>query len=235
MAARVEEFLRRYPAVPLRRAISQGRAPWVRALPRSVRQRLDLDGGRIDPLRVELGGGGFPTPGYVHVDLDRRARDLEHVAPVWRLPFADGTVREILAVHVLEHVHPAQVDATLREWRRVLAPGGWVQAHVPNTPAILAAYESVPPDRKWLLSGILFGLMVAPGMATPGSIPVSQEPEHRVAYDFDLLRHVFVEAGFSHVENLTGTVVDRHSEAWAELLADMSLVVRASVSSDRER
>jgi SAM-dependent methyltransferase len=44
------------------------------------------------------------------------------IADVQRLPFADSSVRAVLAMHMLYHV--PDVDAAIVELRRVLAPGG---------------------------------------------------------------------------------------------------------------
>ncbi len=102
--SRALDLTRDYPCLPVRQAVAAGRARWVAVLPNRLRRRLELDGGAIDPLRVEIGGGEFPTDGYVHVDADRRARHVEYLAAAWELPFEDGSVHEIRAVHVLEHL-----------------------------------------------------------------------------------------------------------------------------------
>jgi hypothetical protein len=50
-----------------------------------------------------------------------------------------------------------------------------------------------------------------------------------VIYDFDLLRQVLLRAGFDHVDDVSETVSDRHTEGWkeSELVDRVSLVVRA--------
>lgn len=49
--------------------------------------------------------------------------DLQ-VAPLDRLPFPDGEFDVAVTLDVLQHVHDDQVDASLRELRRVLRDGG---------------------------------------------------------------------------------------------------------------
>lgn len=46
------------------------------------------------------------------------------------LPFADGSFDAVVSQHLLEHIH-APIEA-LREWRRVLRPGGVVALVTPN-------------------------------------------------------------------------------------------------------
>lgn len=216
---------RNYPSLPVRRAISRGAAPWVDRLPESLRRRLELDGSAIEPLRVEIGGGPYPSPGYVHVDADRRSRHLEYVAPAWELPFDDGTVAEILAIHVLEHVHASAVDRTLREWRRVLRPGGFAEIHVPNAATVFPAFLEAPVDKKWSLMVAIFGM---PSHASSPEV-ADELDRHQVIYDFALLQHVVLAAGFDHIDDVSADVTDRHTEGWRDndLVSRLSLVARA--------
>lgn len=223
-------WLRAYPGVPLRRSLAQAPASWPKLLPRPVLQYLDLDGQVVSPVKLELGCGPFPTPGYVHMDLDRSARHLEFVGPAWDLPFSSGTVQEVLAVHVLEHVHPARLPETLTEWHRVLLPGGFVQIHVPNAPEIFRSFESASIPQKWALVNALLGMYGSSEIGAPGDIPETSRSDHQVMYDFKLLEDVLKSAGFELLENLTGVVSDRHCEAWGWLVKDFSLIVRATKS-----
>jgi predicted SAM-dependent methyltransferase len=219
--------VRGYPALPLRRLIARGYPIPVERLPGRVRRALDLNGGKVAPLRVEIGCGPSPTPGYVHVDADWRARHLEHVAPAWRLPFASGTVDEILAVHVLEHVHPARLQMTLREWKRVVRPGAWIEVHVPNARTILAAYLDGDTERKWAAMSAIFGTPCDPAARRADQVGTRHWPEHQAIYDFALLEEVLSDNGFEEVEDLTDKVVDAHTEAWQHLIPQLSMVVRA--------
>ncbi|MGH9127853.1 MAG: class I SAM-dependent methyltransferase [Acidimicrobiales bacterium] len=216
---------------PLRRSLAAGNAGWLSRVPPVVRQALDLGGAPVSPLRVELGGGTYPTPGYVHVDQDWRALHLEHRAPVWELPFADGEVEEILAIHVLEHIAPGRLAATLAEWHRVLRPGGVAQVHVPNCPEIFAAFGKGTTEAKWLLTAALFGQHV--GLEPNRGGVVADAVIHRAMFDFDLLRDTLAGAGFVGIEDLTATVSDRHTEGWSHVVPRISLVVRARRPTDQ--
>jgi SAM-dependent methyltransferase len=229
--ASLTRFVDGYPSVPVRRAVARGRARWVRLLPGSVRRRFELDGEIVDPLRVEIGAGGHPTPGYVHVDANRRSRHLEHVARAGSLPFGDGTVEEILAVHILEHVHPTRVDATLREWRRVLRPGGFAQIHVPNAATVFPAFLNASADQKWMLMVGIFGDTAVPGIDDEATLDVDR---HQAVYDFGLLEHVLLAAGFDKVEDFSTEITDRHTAGWSDvgLVDRISLVVRATVAPE---
>lgn len=74
------------------------------------------------------------------------------------LPFTEGNFEEVLAQHVFEHFPRTQekrLDA-MREWWRVLAPGGLLRVIVPNT----ARYCHQYVEGKWdaeTLSNMLYG------------------------------------------------------------------------------
>jgi len=52
------------------------------------------------------------------------------IADAARLPFASGSFDAVVAQHVIEHFERA--DDVLREWRRVLAPGGRIAVATPT-------------------------------------------------------------------------------------------------------
>jgi SAM-dependent methyltransferase len=87
------------------------------------------------PLRLNLGCGDKILPGYVNVDVvEARAGmrpdvicDLHDLAP-----FDDASADEILSVHVVEHFWRWEVREVIREWARVLKPGGRMVVECPN-------------------------------------------------------------------------------------------------------
>ena len=79
-------------------------------------------------MRLNLGSGNEPLPGYVNVDR-RKVPGVDVVADVTALPFADGSADEVLASSLLEHFEdPYEV---LAEIHRVLAPSGRFVMRVP--------------------------------------------------------------------------------------------------------
>lgn len=93
-----------------------------------------------DPVRLDIGCGANPVPGFVPVDLLRGER-------AYPLAAADGSVDEIRASHVLEHFSHTQVGAVLADWVRALKPGGLLRVAVPDFERIASAYlagENIP-------------------------------------------------------------------------------------------
>ena len=125
------------PARPeLRRAIEELRAAAVDAAERR-RARRTLH--RARGVRLNLGSGGRSRPGWMNLDLDRGGDlRLDLRRP---LPLPDVSCAEIYSEHVLEHLaYPGEVEAVLRDWFRVLAPGGVLSLGVPDTEWPLVAY-----------------------------------------------------------------------------------------------
>ena len=214
--------------VPVRRSYYlHARGVWAaRRLPAALRSAVGLDDeSAIGSRRLEIGGGPHAQQGYLHVDLDRGAHHLEWVAPAWELPLGDSWASEILAIHILEHVPPARLVPTLAEWHRVLRPGGRVQVHVPNGPALMQALMMRPLPEKWPLMGSVLGMYCGPDARDPRRL--EHRSDHQIIFDSEILRWALDEAGFTDIEDLTGVATDRHVLGWRELVDDYSLIASA--------
>jgi ubiquinone/menaquinone biosynthesis C-methylase UbiE len=82
--------------------------------------------------RLYIGCGADKRPGWVCIDANPDlAPDV--VALADKLPmFADGSAAAIEACHLFEHLPITEARAALREWWRVLAPGGMLMLELPN-------------------------------------------------------------------------------------------------------
>ena len=86
-------------------------------------------------MKLNLGCGDKILAGYVNVDVapSRAGKKPDVLCDLHRLEsFEDGTADEILAVHVVEHFWRWEVVDVLREWARVLKPGGSMILECPN-------------------------------------------------------------------------------------------------------
>ena len=73
-------------------------------------------------VKIEIGAGTKPTPGYVHVDAV--VMDEVDVVDDGRTlrTFGEGVAEEIYSHWFLEHVARHEVKPMLENWKRVLAP-----------------------------------------------------------------------------------------------------------------
>jgi predicted SAM-dependent methyltransferase len=112
-------------------------------------------------LALNLGSGEAPLAGFVNVDALPDAPGVDLVADISQpLPFEDGSVDRIYAVHVLEHFATDQVPGLLADWRRVLRPGGEALIAVPDLEVIARTILDrsgwfTPPHNPWL--GAIYG------------------------------------------------------------------------------
>ena len=93
--------------------------------------------------RLNLGCGDKILPGYINVDVapSRAGMKPDVLCDLHELtPFEDDSVDKILSVHVVEHFWRWEVVGILKEWVRVLKPGGQMILECPN---LLSACASV--------------------------------------------------------------------------------------------
>jgi glycosyltransferase involved in cell wall biosynthesis len=80
-------------------------------------------------LKVDIGGGLNPYPGYFTIDLRQNSNIVHDLNN--GIPLPDNSVGVLNASHILEHLH----DKTkiMSEIHRVLAHGGWAFIEIPST------------------------------------------------------------------------------------------------------
>lgn len=84
-------------------------------------------------MRINLGAGAEPAPGYVCVDiLDLPNIDVVHDLSKFPWPFKDEEAEEIKAIDLLEHLPPSKTIAFIEECWRILTPGGKLFIQTPH-------------------------------------------------------------------------------------------------------
>lgn len=86
-------------------------------------------------IKLNLGGGTNPIPGYEVVD---RITGKE----AYPLAYADNSADEIRASHILEHFSHRWTLRVIEDWVRVLRPGGLLKIAVPDFEWIVEKYHS---------------------------------------------------------------------------------------------
>ena len=112
-------------------------------------------------IRLNLGCGGSPLANYVNVDMDSletlRARypeqsfsdDLKvHNYDIFSLPYADGTVDEVRADSLIEHLPFADEPRFFYEARRVLKVGGLLRLATPDFEAAVTEWLAAKDEWK---------------------------------------------------------------------------------------
>ena len=156
-------------------------------------------------LRVNVGCGLYPLPGWINVDEDADDSFADMVRRVPPLPFEDNDIGEIYAGHFLEHLEPDDADAFLDEAMRVLVPGGILGLMVPDTREILRRYVLDEPAIIEIPAGAVRDLRDLDELCRVVFYSDVQRSGHEWAYDKFTLRRLLERHGF---------VVDGEFDRW---------------------
>lgn len=96
-------------------------------------------GVREGDLKLNIGCGGRNIDGYVGVDAVQRPA-AKIIAKADKIPLGDGSVSEILAIHLWEHFYVWECEVVIAEWKRLLKSGGRLVLEMPN---LMKACENI--------------------------------------------------------------------------------------------
>ena len=149
----------------------------------------------MKPLKLHI-GGQEPHPDWKIVDIEPRP-EVDYVANASDLShFEDNSVELIYASHVLEHFYYGlnnELIHTLKEWYRVLQPGGKLLISVPDLKTLCWLYVNpnlLSIERHHLMR-IMFG-----GQTNIHDV-------HKVGLDFETLGLYLEEACFEEWEQVS--------------------------------
>ena len=157
-------------------------------------------------IKLHLGCGWRNFgPDWVHIDGGDYAH-LQH-NDITNLPYDDNLVDVIYASHVIEYFDRNEIKSVLREWHRVLRPGGVLRLAVPDFLKLSWVYQ----DTKNLdnILGPLFGKM-----------PMGDQTiYHKTVYDFKSLKDLLQSLGFNDIisyncKEMDHAQFDDHSQAY---------------------
>ncbi len=129
------------------------------------------------PLRLNIGGGADHLDGFTTVD--RKAG-----SEAYPLDYPDGSAESIYASHILEHFCFLDVEKVLRDWVRVLKPGGKIQLAVPDFEYLVRAYLNGEPFH---LQGYVLGGHT------------DSDDRHGALFDRDTLTELMLTVGLERI------------------------------------
>lgn len=142
------------------------------------------------PIRLHIGGAvrkdgwtNFNIQPGPSVDVVGTCTDLS--------AFADGSVEEIYASHVLEHLsYHEELHRALAECHRVLRPGGRLLASVPDFEFLCRLFlaEGLTANQRFEVMRLIFG-----GQMDAHDV-------HKAGLTFEFLSGYLRQAGFAEVE-----------------------------------
>lgn len=81
-------------------------------------------------MKLHLGCGGDYIPGYINSDL--YAEKVDERFDALNIPYPDNSFEEVKAFHIIEHFDFYKGNDALKEWFRVLMPGGRLHIETPD-------------------------------------------------------------------------------------------------------
>ena len=205
---KVEVLARKYEALALDlRDRIPAAAPEEAPAPEILRPEA-LDG---DDVRVNVGAGEKPLPGYVNVDF-RALPGIDVRADAARLPFAEGSVAELASHHLIEHFRQHYVETVLLPyWRTLLRPDGVLRVVTPNWAVMVEQLEAGQLTFAQFKQ-VTFGLQDYSG------------DDHFALYTPETLTAVLEAAGYERIE----VVAERRQNG---LSPELEVIARPSLSA----
>ena len=162
--------------------------------PRQWRTRRQLKNGHN--LKVQLGSGQNPVPGWVDIDGTYNADVQIDIRRSW--PLNSESVAYIFTEHFLDHLQfPDGIGHVLRECYRVLKPGGIMRAVVHDAELLLRAYVELDVEFFRWISGYDENVS---SFITMVNHVFRFNDFHQFIYDYETLEKQFLKAGFTSVQ-----------------------------------
>jgi len=139
----------------------------------------------MNKLKLNLGSGDCPIDGYVNID---RKNGQE----AYPLDYADNSVDEIRASHILEHFGLHEISKVLENWAVKLKPGGLLKIAVPDFAKIVEIYKTGKGNTVGYLCG--------------GQ--VDENDYHKSIFDRRLLTELFEQAGLFDISHWDSEISD---------------------------
>jgi predicted SAM-dependent methyltransferase len=145
------------------------------------------------PRKLHI-GGHVSTAGWEVLDVNPRP-GVDHVSNATKLDcFADDTFAQIYASHVVEHFdYTGELLGALKEWRRILIPGGTLYVSVPDLDVLARLFldrEKLSFQERFLVMRMIFG----------GHI--DKYDYHLVGLNEEFLTDVLRAAGFAGMQKV---------------------------------
>jgi len=101
-----------------------------------------------EAIRLHLGCGPKRLPGYINIDATATPA-ADAVMDILDLDFPANSVAEIYSSHMIEHLDWLGIERALREWYRVLEPGGVITIRCPNFIYVLEEFLRADYETRW--------------------------------------------------------------------------------------
>ena len=143
-----------------------------------------------EAIKLNLGSRNRAIPGFQGMDCEAHP-GVGIVGDVFDLrSFGDGSVSAIYASHIIEHAPHVKTLGILKEWARVLEPGGILYVAVPDFERVVELYRTCDTGLTDWMTNYLWGDQAYP------------TAYHYAGFDESRLRKLLLLAGFSEASRV---------------------------------
>lgn len=140
----------------------------------------------MQAIKLDLGAGEHCEDGFTPIDR-KMGKEVYPLSD-----YADNSVDEEKASHVLEHFGNREVDNVLREWVRALKPGGRIRIAVPDCEYVCKKLLAGNPESEPLGSYLMGGQL-------------DDNDYHRSIFNKERLTNMMEEAGLEKIQPWVST------------------------------
>ncbi len=191
---------------------------------RTVTNRVTLLRNRgSESRKLEIGSGSKRIQGFETLDI-KWARNVDYVLDAsMPMPFKDDTFEIVYTSHILEHIPWYKVEDTLKEWTRIIKPGGHLELWIPDglkiCQVVLSAeqgLEETIPDGWCVRNPESSPYLWAAGRLFWGANP-GYPSWHRALFTPRYLKALFEKVGLADVRKLESERVRGYDHGWINL------------------
>lgn len=159
---------------------------------------------------LHLGCGNKNDPRFINIDADAYP-NVHFIQNIENLNnFASNSADLIYATHVLEHISHRKLVSVLKEWYRVIKPGGMIRISVPDFDILIEAYRN---------SGNNLGHIMEPLMGGQNY----ENNYHRSAFTEKYLSELFNKVGFSNIKRWDALKSDYKFDDFSKFKGSLNL------------
>jgi len=192
-------------------------------------------------VKLHLGCGKVHIPGFVHIDF-ANYKHIDFKQSIGNLKkYSDNSVDLIYCCHAFEYFDRGIADYVLREWKRVLKPGGILRLAVPDFEAICKVYQKYGDLEHRGILGPLYGkIAIKTDMAIYLNVKATHQfMYHKTVYDFNSLKKKLEKVGFKNVRKwdwrkTEHSHIDDCSQAYIpHMQKDTGMLISLNVEADK--
>lgn len=146
--------------------------------------------------RLNLGSGGKTIPGFINCDLFPQP-GVDEIFSMEEIPYIDKSVDEISSEHALEHLPRPMGERAIKEFARVLKPGGKLTLKVPDLEDCCRKFLERPTLQESWYMHTIYGIQDfrdTPSTAFKDKVNYGQI--HYTGFTETRMRRLLTEVGF---------------------------------------